>query len=256
MLYLFRKVRNVLRGLLQTYGPKSAKRWLWNIEFSGDRWDCLHSTSGDCVYLYIKKYANNGSILDLGCGSGSTGNALEVSTYRHYTGVDISDVAIHKARTRTEQIHRADRNRYLQSDIFSYVPTEQYDVILLRESIYYIPYGKIEGMLERYSRYLKKSGVFIVRIWSSKGRYATVVDTIERKFQAVEKHYSGSPKTVVLVFRPKTLAPPVAAEKSAIESQVSSISTMPVLDPREHPRVRRQEFRTISRSAVLRAGPR
>ena len=200
-MYLTGKLRNILRGLFQAYGTKGVKRWLWNTEFSGGRWDCLDSTPRDCIYPYLEKYANNGSILDLGCGSGSTGNELDASTYRHYTGVDISDVAIEKARRRSKENRRADRNRYSQSDILSYVPTQQHDVILLRDSVYYIPWRKIQAMLNKYSGYLKDGGVFIVRMADGNGRYNTIANTIESNFEVVEKHLSDQPKAVVIVFR-------------------------------------------------------
>jgi SAM-dependent methyltransferase len=196
-------MRNQVRAFLQAYGTKKVKKSLWNTEFSQGRWDCLESSIGDLVYPYIEKYTNHGSILDLGCGSGSTGNELDSRAYADYTGVDISDVAIEKARVRTKESGRADKNNYFQSDTLSYVPTRQFDVILYRDSIYYIRRAKIKPMLERYSKYLKKGGVFIVRMWSADGKYGPIVDIIERNFEVVEKHLSDQPaKTVVMVFRP------------------------------------------------------
>jgi len=200
-MYLTRRAGNVLRGLLQAYGPKSIKKSLWNAEFSRGRWACLESSPDDDVYPYIERYANNASILDLGCGSGSTGNELDIRTYQSYVGVDISDVAIGQARTRTAENGRAEKNRYFQSDIFSYAPDQLYDVILFRDSIYYIPTVKITTMLERYSKYLKESGVFVVRMWSASGKYKCIVETIEQSFDVLDRHTFDQPETNVLVFR-------------------------------------------------------
>ena len=85
-----------------------------------------------------------GSILDLGCGSGSTANELSGTAYQVYTGVDISDVALENAKKRTEENRRGDKNQYFQSNIFSYVLTRRYDARWI------------------YSNYLKERGVFIV----------------------------------------------------------------------------------------------
>src|ERR1019366_1801099 len=200
-MHLAQKARNVWRGLLQTRGTENVKRSLWNKEFTGGRWISLDNTPGDCVYAYVEKYARNGSILDLGCGSGNTGNELEAKTYRHYTGVEISDVAIEKARRRTEENRRADKNSYFQSDILSYAPTQQYDVILLREVIFYVPRAKIRSVLNRYSEYLKEGGVFIVRICNIAGKYKIFVDTIESNFLVVEKYVADQTTTAVIVFR-------------------------------------------------------
>jgi 2-polyprenyl-6-hydroxyphenyl methylase/3-demethylubiquinone-9 3-methyltransferase len=195
------KARGALRALLQAYGTRHIKQRLWDVEFAKGRWDCLDRTAGDCVYPYLERYANRGSILDLGCGSGSTGNELDPTAYDHYVGVDISDVAIVKAQERTEENRRTDRNRFRQSDIFSYVPDRSFDVILFRDSIYYVPRRQIKAMLHRYARYLKDGAVFIVRM-ADGDKYQDIVETIETHFVVVDKHVADDPKAVVLIFRP------------------------------------------------------
>ena len=198
-----RKVRNVLRGLLQAYGTRRVKRLLWNTEFSRGRWDGLDRSPGDCVYPYVEKYANQGSILDLGCGSGSTGNELAATAYREYTGVDISDVALAKARRRSAEDGRANKNSYLQADISSYVPAQQFDVILFRDSIYYIPRKKIKPLLDRYSKYLNQKGVFIVRMFNTSGKYKRIMDILLNNFEVVEKYSPDESSPAVMVLRQK-----------------------------------------------------
>jgi SAM-dependent methyltransferase len=197
------RVRNAVRGLLQAYGPLAIKQRLWNSEFSSGRWDCLDETRGDCVYRYLERYANGGRILDLGCGSGTTALELPPSCYRHYTGVDISQVAIDKARSRSAALQTADRHEFRQGDIFSYAAASRFDVILFRDSIYYVPHGRIAAMLERYAGSLSEHGVFIVRMAGGRDAYGAVVDAIERVFDVVETHVSDEPKACVLVFRPR-----------------------------------------------------
>lgn len=201
---LANRIRNVTRGLLQAYGTEKVKSHMWDVEFAHGRWDCLASTPGDCVYPFIEKYANTGSILDLGCGSGSTGNEIAETAYRDYTGVDISRVATSKAKRRTEENGRADKNRFFQSDVSSYVPTQQFDVILFRDSIYYVPRAKIAPMLDRYSKYLTREGVFIVRMWDGRDKHRGIVDAIKGKFDIIDKHMSEQSNTVILVFRDRT----------------------------------------------------
>jgi len=198
-----KRVGNTLRGLLQAYGPEHVKRHLWNSEFSRGRWNCLDETPGDCVYPFVEKYANHGSILDLGCGSGSTGNELNRSAYEQYTGVDISEVAIDKARRRTAGANRPARtHNFVSSDIFSYVPCQKFDCILFRDSIYYIPRARIARMLDRYSPYLRPGGVFIVRMANGTDKYQPIVETIASRFEVVGRHLFEQPPALVLIFRP------------------------------------------------------
>jgi SAM-dependent methyltransferase len=199
------KARNVLRGLLQRYGTAGIKRYLWNHEFEQGRWRCLESTPADCVYGHLEKYAAKGSILDLGCGPGNTGNELDSGAYRSYTGVDISDVAVEKAKKRTEENRRSDKNEYFQSDIFSYTPTHQYDVVLFGDSLYYVPHQRIAGMLSRYSEFVTNQGVFIVRLFDVRGKHQAIIDIIEKTFDVVERHLYNA-QVGVLVFRPRAAA--------------------------------------------------
>jgi SAM-dependent methyltransferase len=202
-MYLIEKTRNVFRRALQEFGPRSVKRRLWNVEFSGGRWDCLNQTQGDCLYPYIEKYVRGGSILDLGCGSGNTGAELAADSYRDYTGVDVSDVAIEKAKKSTEKCARTGKNRFFESDILTYVPAQQFDVILFRDSLYYVSRLRLKATLDRHSRYLKPDGVFIVRLWDAGEKYKWIVDCIVSHFAVLEEHFSEQPKSAVIVFQRK-----------------------------------------------------
>jgi SAM-dependent methyltransferase len=196
------RIQNVMRRLLQAYAPATVKSHLWNREFARGKWACLDSTPDDCIYSFMAKYAERGSVLDLGCGSGSTGNEMAAEVYGDYTGVDISDVALAMARTRSEENGRSGKNRFFQSDLASYAPEQKFDVILFRDSIYYLPQSDIQPALERYSRFLTPSGVFIVRMWDGGDKRRSIVQLIESNFQVVERFAPGQSKTVVLVFRP------------------------------------------------------
>lgn len=176
------------------------KKWLWDTEFASGRWDCLENMAEDCLYPIVEKYAKRGCILDLGCGPGATGNELSTDKYDFYTGVDISNVAIEKARVRTERNHRSLKNEYYCSDIYSYTPTRTYDVIVLGDSIYYIPEKKIGMMLRRYCEYLNMEGVFIARI---RGAYPSIIAIIEREFSLIENQLFWDSAVCVIVFRAK-----------------------------------------------------
>jgi SAM-dependent methyltransferase len=199
------RVRNQVRALLQAYGTAAIKKRLWNREYADGRWDCLDDTRGDCVYRFVERYAAGGTILDLGCGSGSTANELSLTTYRGYTGVDISEVALTKARERSAENGREGRTSYVRSDIYRYVPNGRFDVILFRDSIYYIPPARISGMLERYASYLRKDGVFVVRM-ASEQKYRGLARAIEDRFDILERHVSHAPEAIVIVFRPRRVS--------------------------------------------------
>lgn len=196
------KVRNAFRGLLQRYGTEGVKRRLWNHEYKKGRWNCLDSMADDLVYPHIENHAKNGDILDLGCGPGAVGVELSADSYASYTGVDISDLAIEKAKVRAAEVRRESKNTYFQSDILTYTPTQSFDVIFFGDSIYYFSWQRITEILTRYGRSLKKEGVFIVRSWTLKEKHANMVRDIENTFNVLEKHNYADGPIVILVFRP------------------------------------------------------
>jgi SAM-dependent methyltransferase len=202
---------DIVTSFIKKYGPSRIKKLLWDQEFSGPKWDFIDNTVGDCVYAYLEKHAQNGDILDLGCGPGNTANELNASVYQSYVGIDISEAALAKAAKRTSENGRADKNSFVCSDFLGYKPTQEFDVILFRESLYHVPYGQVLKILEKYSKHLKKTGVFIVRLYLGDNRPGKIkfrvkrkIDLIKRKFEVLESpQYDTKGLPTVVVFRPR-----------------------------------------------------
>jgi len=204
-----RRILVFTQSALKSYGPSGLKRVFWEKEYSGDKWNFADHTEGDCVYSHLEKHAANGDILDLGCGSGNTANELAANAYQNYLGIDISETCLNKARKRSEENGRAEKNKFASGDFLKYSPTKKFNVILFRESMYHVPMGQIKSMLDRYSEWLKDGGVFVVRLATAddgkpKSRPTAMIDIIRRGFDVVEDcHYPESGATVI-VFRPRT----------------------------------------------------
>jgi SAM-dependent methyltransferase len=194
------RARNVWRRVLQSWGTAEAKRATWNSEFADGRWDYIAETPGDCVYRFVEKHAAGGDILDLGSGSGNTGNEIDYSAYRSYVGVDVSDVAIQKAIERTSLNGRTSKNRYVRADVVTYRPQGTYRVVLFRESLYYVPRRAIVGVLKRYRSCLAGDGVIVVRLCDRR-QYADICELIRSGFDVLEEFQPEDSSTVVLVFR-------------------------------------------------------
>lgn len=203
-----------VRGFVLSYGPQMIKRRVWDKEYSGNKWNFADNTVGDCVYSHLERHARNGSVLDIGCGSGNTATEMDAAAYRTYVGVDISEAALAKAARRSKEAGRQDKNRFECADFLDYVPTGEFDVILFRESMYHVPLNKIKAVLDRYSRFLKEDGVFIVRLFAasretakSKYRPVAMLGIMEARFDVVEKRQYADPGSpTVIVVRPKRAA--------------------------------------------------
>ena len=188
--------------ILKRWGTPSTKKRIWDAEFGEGKWKYLEKTDEDPIYLYLEKYARGGSILDLGCGSGNTGCELDFSKYTFYTGTDVSEVAIQQARERSKASQRDSRNEYVCADIESFVPAMKYDLILFRESIFYIATHRIKKVLDHYSEFLKDEGVIVVRMHDRK-KYGKIVELIVSHFHVMEQYSVPASTGIILVFSTK-----------------------------------------------------
>ena len=202
------RVSHYAYGLFLRYGPSKMKKVCWDREFASGKWNFIDNTVGDPVYSFLEKYVGHGSLLDLGCGPGNTATELE-APYQTYVGVDISEVALEKARRKTEETGRAGRNHFACSDFLSYDPSQKFDVILFRESMYHVPIGQVRTILDRYTQFLTENGVFIVRMYlagangQKRFRPKAVIRLIESGFDVVEKAaYKPRNELSITVFRP------------------------------------------------------
>jgi SAM-dependent methyltransferase len=198
-MYVTRRAWEILRGRIHKYGSEGLKKRLWNRDYSRGRYG-YGCSAGDFLYPYLVEHARGGSILDLGCGEGKTENELDEQAYTECIGVDISDVAIAKAKAWSEQTGRIGKNKFYCSDIVHFVPSQEFDLILFRDSLYYVPLRKVKALLDRYSAFLKESGCFVVRVIDGV-RCAPFVEIIERNFSVRQKQFSRE-GALLMVFQP------------------------------------------------------
>lgn len=209
-------VFTVIRGILKRYGPSGVKKRLWDQEFSSTHWDFINDTKGDCVYPHLEKHLQGGAILDLGCGPGNTANELAFNSYSAYVGVDISEAALEKARKRSAENGRGDKNSFVCSDFLAYQPTQKFDVVLFRESMYHIPLGKVQPVLEHFAKSMREGGVVVVRmnIFDQKGqpkkRLLDAIEVMTGICDLLERAQYGDDGPTVLVLRPHSLGAAVS----------------------------------------------
>jgi SAM-dependent methyltransferase len=213
-MYIAERTLAFISAAFKSYGPSKIKKFLWDKEYSGDKWNFADNTVGDCVYRHLEQWGMKGSILDLGCGAGNTATELDATVYRLYVGVDISDTALAKAQRRTQASGRMAQNNFVCADFLSYLPTQRFNVILFRESMYHVPLGKVGEILNHYAKYLEDGGVFIVRMKTldldkgdSKHRPIAMLAVMETEFEVIENCQYRDFGATVIVFRPKSPTP-------------------------------------------------
>jgi len=108
----------------------------------------------------VRQYADNGSILDAGCGEG----LLEVKCRgltSKIVGIDYSHVAIAKARMRNLQ-----NCEFICTDTRVFCSDRVFSVIVFNESLYYI--DRYLDCLRAMTFLLSNNGVFIVSMYDTR----------------------------------------------------------------------------------------
>ena len=113
--------------------------------------------AGYCYY-----YKRGGSILDVGCGEGVLLDFLDYGIFSKYIGIDISRSAFEEVKL--DGKHNA---QFIRADIDTYVPNENFDIIVFIESIFYLK--KPFDTLKHYEQFLRKDGFFIVSVYETHG---------------------------------------------------------------------------------------
>ena len=110
-MYIVDRTARFVRGFLLSYGPSNIKRRFWDKEYSEEKWSFAYNTVGDCVYAHLERHTRTeypGYRLRL--GQHRDGNGRDI--YRSYLGVDISEAALAKARRRSQECGRQDKESF------------------------------------------------------------------------------------------------------------------------------------------------
>ena len=193
----------LVASITKRWGSQSAKQRVWDSEYRGGKWDVSQEqlAGTDPIYQSLDRYGVDARILDLGCGGGVT--ALEMtSEYREYVGVDVSDVAVASAiHAVSLDPKRAGKTSFCVGDIANFRPAGEFNVILFRESIYYLPLHQIKKALNHYSAFLGKNGVFIVRL-CNRYKYTSISELLQKNLQIDQKFLPADSKTAIIIGSP------------------------------------------------------
>ena len=191
------------RAIVKRWGPTWLKSMVWHQEFKrGQFLHDLKSIGRSRICNDIERYSNNGDILDLGCSDGHVGLGLELEKYNKYIGVDISEIGIREAfeKCRLSGKERSEKNSFHVGDISKYTPSSKFNVIMFKDSLYYINRLNIIKVLKRNQQYLMPNGVFIVEMDNIR-RHEWIRDLIRTNFTVIEDNEETVKDFMVLIFR-------------------------------------------------------
>jgi SAM-dependent methyltransferase len=174
-------------------GGRNLRRWSFDEKFRSGEWNFVSEASSELVRT-VERYAGQGNILMLGCGTASLASALNPESFRSLLGVDLSPEAIARARERAN--HKV---RFEVGDMLQFTSAEKFSVIVFSESLYYIKSWQRQKLLERAAQMLAPGGRIVVTV-AQPDRFAGMLRMMRQNFQiAEERNFPGSSRRLVVL---------------------------------------------------------
>ncbi|MET0389309.1 MAG: class I SAM-dependent methyltransferase [Polyangiales bacterium] len=198
------RVRDVV-GAMRARGPvwlqsdSGAATWMcqaysppqWEQEYRTGKWRYMHGLQELARYSVVIGYARffrpGGAVLDLGCGEGILQQRLGTNGYSRYMGVDVSEVAIARARERTDA-----STMFVCADVERFEPGRKFDVIVFNEVLYY--FSDPLAVLRRFESLLEPDGIFIVSMFSD-SETSKNWSVLERAYEFIDETTTGNAKS-------------------------------------------------------------
>ncbi len=187
-----------MRGIhyfVTRFGPASLRKVSFDQKYIDGRWGAFRAHPEAELARVVEKYCDHGHILTLGCGVAAVTGNLKPDAFASFQGVDLSPAAIAIARERENG-----KIFFEIGDMMQYKFTRRYQVILLSESVYYIPRRRMESELKHLQSGLAPEGVIIVTIAEAR-RYDWILDLIRGRFEIIEDGKFSGAERQLLVFR-------------------------------------------------------
>jgi SAM-dependent methyltransferase len=143
--------------------PAPAERW--EAQYRGGHWELMRGLDELSRYgtiaAYLRRLHAGGRVLDVGCGEGILREHLGPGPY---TGIDVSAVAVERARAAADdraEFHAADAEEWSPAD-----PGTRFDAIVFNECVYY--FTRPVDTVRRYRQWLAPGGTVVVSTFRSR----------------------------------------------------------------------------------------
>lgn len=172
-------------------GDAPASQAVWEAQYREGRWSFMGGLDELARYAVIAAFAQRvaaptsgtapaGAILDVGCGEGLLVDQLRPRGYRRYLGIDLSEMAIEQAASRSDGA-----TGFVAGDAEGDPPPAgPWDVIVFNECVYY--FRDPLGAVARYESVLAPGGAFVVSTFRSR-RADAIARALLRSYRLLEE---------------------------------------------------------------------
>lgn len=164
------------------------RRFSWNEQYRAGLWQG-EARSATTIRM-IEDLCHGGKMVEFGCGEGELPVILSPNTFREYLGIDISDVAIARARQRAAAAGLTSCS-FEQGDMSTWRGSSEVDFILLEECLYYLNERCRLAFLAKCSVSLAAKGRILVVV-HSKTKHGSTLQSCREVCQTISEVMVGS----------------------------------------------------------------
>ncbi len=171
----------------------SGRSWSWDDQFKLGRWDHIRVKDPNLVERVVK-LVDRGKLVELGCGEAVILSALPGGAFSEYVGVDISRVAIERARERALA-----GCRFEVCDLEHWQGESGAALVMIEECLYYLTRASQDRLLRVALESVAPSGAVLVAM-HDRHKHAALVERVVATGKVVANEAIGS--RVFLTLRP------------------------------------------------------
>jgi SAM-dependent methyltransferase len=160
-------------------------RWAWDDQYRRGRWARIAHDRDPLTVSLVEKYANGGSIVELGCGAGTLAVVVSPAVYTSYLGIDLSEVAVERARGRAAELMRG-KCSFMVGDMSTWPGAHGVSLIVVEEALMYLNSQQQDLLLRTCIKSLTPGGHLLVTAHSSDKHHDTL-DRCRAKCNVVEE---------------------------------------------------------------------
>lgn len=182
--FMIRWARAVNHWEAQWRGDVPLRAEVWDRQYAAGKWGYIAGLAELGRYSVLAGYLHwltpGGVFLDVGCGEGLLARRLGAGSYAAYLGIDLSAVAIVRARA-----HGGPATEFVQADAEVYVPDRRFDAVVFNECLYY--FQDPMGTLERYLAALTPGGIAAMSNYLGAMRATRLIQRLKDRYAPLDE---------------------------------------------------------------------
>jgi cyclopropane fatty-acyl-phospholipid synthase-like methyltransferase len=166
----------------------------WDLQHKAGLWSKRQRSS--ITVDLINQLSRGGQIIEFGCGEGDLLYLLHAESYSYYTGIDISQIAIQRAKLKASKLGIINCE-FVNDNMATWSGSKNISLILLEECIYYLNGQEMKEFIGRCLNSINDDGAMLVIVHSAE-KHAASLDICRKCGRVISETNVGSRVYLIL----------------------------------------------------------